>query len=60
MMKSITKLTPDISPMIKFDVDSSWYCFSLQLKWMLAIRSQLSALSVWDFDRLQPLPHSVQ
>jgi len=56
-MKSISILTVVIRPMIKFDVDKPRDCFCQDEKWMVAIRYQLSTLSVLNLDRVHHLPH---
>jgi hypothetical protein len=57
MIKSISILTPVIRPMIKYDLDKPWDCFRQEVKWMLAIRWQLSTLSALDMGRVHHLPH---
>jgi len=59
IMKSISILTAVIRRMIKFDVDEPRYCFCQEVKWMLAIRWQLSTLSAFDLDRVHHLPHAL-
>jgi hypothetical protein len=46
IIKSISIYTAVIHPMIKFDVDKPWDCFHQEVKWTLAIRYQLSTLSL--------------
>jgi len=59
IIKSISILTAVIRPMIKFDVDNPRDCFRQEVKWTLAIRSQLSTLSALDLDRVHHLPHAL-
>ena len=57
--KSISILTEVIRPMIQFDVDEpqDWFC--QEVKWTLAISSQLSTVSALDLDRVHHLPHTL-
>src|SRR5882757_10831673 len=59
IVKSISILTAVIRPMIKFDVDKPRDCFRQEVKWMLAIRHQLSTLSALDLDCVHHLPHAL-
>jgi hypothetical protein len=59
IIKSISILTAVIRPMMKFDVDKLWDCFRQEVKWMLAIRWQLSTLSALDLDCVHHLPHAL-
>jgi hypothetical protein len=59
IIESISILTVVIRTLIKFDVDNLRDCFRQEVMWTLAIRYQLSTLSVLDLDRVQHLPHAV-
>jgi hypothetical protein len=59
IIESISILTAVIGPMIKFDVDNQRDCFRQEVKSTLAIRYQLSTLSVLDLDRVHHLPHAL-
>jgi len=59
IIKSISKLTTVLRPMIKFDVDKPQDCFLQNVKWMTAIPYQLSTLSVLDLDHVHHLPHAL-
>jgi len=59
IIKSISILTAVIRPMMKFDVDKPRDCPCQEVKWMLAIRYQLSTLSALDLDRVHHLPHAL-
>jgi len=59
IIKSISILTAVIRLMIKSDVDEPRDCFRQEVKWMLAIRYQLSTLSALDLDHVQHLPHAL-
>jgi len=59
MMKSISRLTTVIRPMIKFHLDTLWDCFRREVQWTLAICQQLSTLSALDLDRVHHLPHAL-
>jgi len=59
IMKSISVLTTVIRLMIKLDVDIPRDCTQQKMKWTLALRSQLSTLSVLDLDRVDHLPHTL-
>jgi hypothetical protein len=55
----VTILTAGIRSMMKFDVDIPRDCLRQEVKWMLAIRYQLSTLSALDLDRIHHLPHAL-
>jgi len=59
IIESISILTSVIRPMIKFDVDKPRDCLRQEVKWMLAIRHQLSTLSALDLDRVHHLTHAL-
>jgi len=59
IIKSISILTVVIRPTIKFDVDKPRDYFRQELKWKLAIRSQLSTLSALGLGRVHHLPHAL-
>jgi hypothetical protein len=56
IIKSINILPTVIRLMIKFDADIPRDCFRQEVKWTLAIRLQLSTLSVLDLDNVYHLP----
>jgi hypothetical protein len=56
--KSISILTAVIRLMIKFDIDTRCDCLRQEVKWTLAIRYQLSTLSVFDLHCVHHLPHA--
>jgi hypothetical protein len=58
--KSINILTMVIRLMIKCDVHTPWYYFRQEVQWTLAIRKQLSTLSVLDLDHIHHLPHTLR
>jgi hypothetical protein len=60
IIKSIPILTTVIHQMTTFDVDKPWDCFSQEVKWMLAIRSQHSTLPALDLDHVHYLPPALQ
>jgi len=59
IIKSIRIHTAGIGPMIKFDVDTPRDWFRQKVMWKLAIRYQLSTLSVLDLDHVHHLPHAL-
>jgi len=59
IIKSISLLTADTRPKIKFDVDTPWDCLLQEAKWTPAICQQLSTLSGLDLDRVHHIPHAL-
>jgi hypothetical protein len=59
IIKSISTLTAVIRPMIKFDVHKPRACLRQEVRWTLAIRYQLSTLSMLDLDQVHHLPHTL-
>jgi len=59
IIESISILTADIRPMIKFDVDKPWDCFPQEVQWTLSIRYELLTLSALDLDCVHHLPHAL-
>jgi hypothetical protein len=59
ILESISILTAVIHQMIKFDCDELQDCFRQEEKWTLAIRYQLSTLSVLNLDHVHHLPHTL-
>jgi hypothetical protein len=58
-IKSISIHTAVIFPMINFHIDQPLDSFRQKAKWTLAIRYQLSTLSVLDVGRVHQHPHSL-
>jgi hypothetical protein len=59
MIKPISILTAVILPIIKLDGNNPRDCFRQEVKWMLAIRYQLSTFSALDSFRIRHLPHAL-
>ena len=59
MMKSIIMLPLGISPKIKFDPDTAGVYFCQEVKWTVAMYSQLSTFSVLDVGCVHNLPHTL-
>jgi len=59
IIKSISILTMGICLMIKLDVDEPRDCIRQEVKWTLAIRSQLLTLSALDLDCVHHLAHTL-
>jgi hypothetical protein len=59
IIKSISKLTAVIRPMIKSDVDKQRDCLCQEVKWQLAICYPLSPLSALDLDPVHHLAHAL-
>ena len=60
IIKSLSILTMDIRPMIKFDVAIPWDCFCKEVKWTLSIGYQLATPSALDLDRIHHLLHTLR
>jgi hypothetical protein len=59
MMKSISKLTAVIRPMIKCEIDTQWDNFRQEVKWTLAICYQFSTLFVFGLGHVHHIPHAL-
>ena len=59
IIKSISILTMGIFLMIKLDVDEPRDCIRQEVKWTLAIRSQLLTLSALDLDCVHHFAHTL-
>jgi hypothetical protein len=57
IIKCISIHTTLIRPMIKYDVDKPQNCFQQDIKWMQAMRLQLSTISELDLDCVHHLPY---